>query len=53
MWGQGSQNKPKPRGEELPGQTVQLMQVPRDVEKHVCISVCLDSGVRMSSRPGG
>lgn len=45
--GPGQPEQAKPRGEELSGQRVQLMHVPRHVEKRICISVFLESGVRM------
>ena len=57
MWGQGSQeNRPQARGEEGCRQRVQLMQILRDMEEHVYISMCLESGVgnyNRSSRAQG
>lgn len=42
----GSQeNRPEPR-EEPSGQKVQFLCMPREMEEHVCISICLESGVR-------
>lgn len=45
--GQGSEeNRHKPK-EEFSGQRVQFMQMLMDIEERVCISIYLESGVRL------